>query len=273
MNEIAGAYFLLVNELISTEEFDLQFLSIGINVYEVLRFVDITPLFFHEHFSRFVKSVEGKMLDHNLNPESLLKKIQKLRRANSESFGNIKIVVHSENNTSNIIYIYQTPHFYPSENDYRLGVKMVSLNEGRPDPNYKTWRPIFKETISSLKKDFNAYDILLVDNGLIREASQSNFFAINNNKIITAPGDSVLKGITREIIFHICNKENISIEEADFSLADLKKAEAIFLTGTSPGILPVSQIDNLRFPPSHSILQILLKQYKEIINQHIKKLQ
>ena len=156
-----------------------------------------------------------------------------------------------------------------AEKDYINGIKLISIQESRPDPNFKNWRPVFKETIHKLKQKFDAYDILLVEDGIIREGGQSNFFAITENKIITARSEKVLKGITRKIVFQICREEKINIVEMDFSMTELNAAEAIFLTGTSPGIIPVSKLDDMSFPSSHPILTILIEKYKEIINKHI----
>lgn len=52
-------------------------------------------------------------------------------------------------------------------------------------------------------------------------------------------------------------------------MTDLKEAQAIFLTGTSPGILPISQLDDLQFSTSHPILKILLEKYKAITHNNI----
>ncbi|MCF8379253.1 MAG: aminotransferase class IV [Bacteroidales bacterium] len=273
MKEITGSYYYLDDEILSSDEFDFQFLSSGVNVYEVLRFINAVPIFFEEHFKRLLNSAEGNKLCHSVNKQFLLKNILELLKHNSATRGNIKIVLHAEKNSNCELYIYQTPHFYPSDEDYAHGVKIVSLNEGRPDPNLKTWRPHFKETVYNLKKALNAYEILLVDKGFVREGSQSNFFAIYQNKVMTAPANAVLRGVTREIVFQICREENINIEEADFSMADLLRAQAAFLTGTSPGILPISLVDDHPFPPAHPILKILLEKYNEIIQKHINKLQ
>lgn len=115
MKEITGLYFVLDDELISSEIFNLQFLSSGINVYEVLRFANSTPLFFDRHFKRLLNSAEGKKLCHSLSAELLLQNIKKLISNNKETLGNLKIVLHSENNLICSIYIYQTPHNYPTE--------------------------------------------------------------------------------------------------------------------------------------------------------------
>lgn len=269
MKEITGSYFFLDDELISSANFDLRFLSKGVNVYEVLRFINNAPLFYEDHFARLINSSAGKRLCHDIDQKFLLQKIQKLLKVNEEKKGNLKIVLHSESNNLCSIYIYHTPHYYPSEKDYVNGIKLISIKEGRPDPNLKSWRPVFKKTVYKLKQKFGAYDVLLVEDGIIREGGQSNFFAISKNRIITARSEKVLKGITREIVFQICREEKINIVELDFSMADLHDAEAVFLTGTSPGILPVSKLDDMSFPPSHPILTLLIEKYKQIVNKHI----
>ena len=271
MREITETYFFLNEKLFPTTSFEPGFLKTGLNVYEVLRFFENSPLFFEQHFERLLLSAKGKNLCANLQGESIKLQIKQLLELSQEKEGNLKIVLHSESPEACDIYIYHIPHFYPSEDCYINGVKIISLKESRPDPNLKNWRPDFRKKVFQLKKEFNAFEVLLIEEkGIVTEGSQSNVFAIIDNKIITSKGSRVLKGITREFVFQICNEEKIQIEEKEFTLRDLESAEAIFITGTSPKILPVSMIDDLRFLTKNSILQTLLQKYNLIINQYIK---
>ena len=204
-----------------------------------------------------MNSSEGKRLCYEISKDALLKRIQKLLRKNEQKQGNLKIVLHSEGSGKCDIYIYQTPHFYPAPQDYINGVKLISITEGRPDPNLKNWRPVFRKKVYDIKQKTHAFEVLLVENGIVREGSQSNIFAIFGDKIVTASGDKVLRGITREIIFQICHEEAIIMEELNFSMKQLISADAVFLSGTSPGILPISQVDEINFSTSHPILEIL----------------
>ena len=54
-----------------------------------------------------------------------------------------------------------------------------------------------------------------------------------------------------------------------FTLNELSFADAVFITGTSPKVLPVSRIDDLTFLTKNSILQTLIQKYNHIINQYI----
>ncbi len=234
-------------------------------------FLKIPLFFFEQHFERLLLSAKGKNLCTNLKGESINLQIKQLLELTQEKEGNLKIVLHSESPESCDVYIYHVPHFYPSDDCYMNGVKIISLKESRPDPNLKNWRPDFRKKVFQLKKEFNAFEVLLInEQGIVTEGSQSNIFAIMDGRIITSKGAGVLKGITREYIFEICHEEQIQIEEKGFTLNDLKSAEAIFITGTSPKILPVSIIDNLSFSVKNSILRTLIKKYNHIINQYIK---
>jgi branched-chain amino acid aminotransferase len=63
--------------------------------------------------------------------------------------------------------------------------------------------------------------------------------------------------------------KKIPIQESDFGLDQLKRADAVFLTGTSPGLVPVAQIDELFFNPANKILRDLMDEYKLIISSYI----
>ncbi len=272
VKEITDTYFFLNEKLLPTSDFGPGFLNTGLNVYEVLRFFEITPLFFERHFERLMFSTKGKNLCIDLLASSIKSKITQLLKLSKEKEGNLKIVLHSESQNNCDIYIYHIPHIYPSEQDYQRGVKVISLKEARPDPNLKNWRPEFRKKISQLKKDTKVYEILLIDeSGIVREGSQSNFFAIFGDKIITSKGEGVLKGITRDSIIQICKEEKIKLEEKDFTLDDLKSADTVFLTGTSPKVLPISMINDIEFSTENVILQTLSQKYNHTINHYINK--
>ncbi len=100
----------------------------------------------------------------------------------------------------------------------------------------------------------------------ITEGSKSNVFFIANERVMTAPGDQVLKGITREKVFLLCNKLNYKIIECPISIDTLYSMEAVFLTGTSPRILPVNRIDEISYSTGHPMMRNLMKAYDDLIS-------
>ena len=105
----------------------------------------------------------------------------------------------------------------------------------------------------------------------ITEGSKSNVFFIRKECVMTAPGDKVLKGITREKVISFCNKLNYKLIECPISIDTLPSMEAVFLTGTSPKILPVNRIDQITYSTGHPMMKNLMAAYDDLIQEDISR--
>jgi branched-chain amino acid aminotransferase len=88
--------------------------------------------------------------------------------------------------------------------------------------------------------------------------------------LFTAPGDEVLKGITREKIIDICNNLNINVIEKAVSINDLSNLSA-FITGTSSKVLPVCSVDSQELQADHPVTRKLMQAYDALILQEIAR--
>lgn len=89
------------------------------------------------------------------------------------------------------------------------------------------------------------YEAVFYRDNFITEGSHTNFFAVKNGKVITAPlSNFILNGVTRNIVFRLCNENNIPVEEEYILLAEIFNYDEFFLTGTTTEITPVVKIDN-----------------------------
>lgn len=81
----------------------------------------------------------------------------------------------------------------------------------------------------------------------ITEAAACNVFAVFGDTIVTPPLDSQkLPGITRLLVLDILRTEGTRpVEERNFTLAELKRADEVWLTSASKEIAPVVEIDGL----------------------------
>lgn len=273
MKEILGRYFIINNYLRSSVRFNPQFLNKGKNIYEVARIYRGKILFFEDHFARISRSAELSGLKIWYDQNTLRENLKNLINANKLQVGNIKFVFHFEKDKrSNYFFAYPIPYTYPDQNDYSFGVDILTYQFHRPNPNVKSWRPDFKSKITEIKEKNEVFEILLVnDSGIVTEGSQSNFFIIKGNTIFTAPKNIILQGITRKYIFKICKEQNLEIVEKAFKTSDVINAESAFISGTSPKILPVSQINGKRMLVKNFILQKLITEYDKIIEDYISR--
>jgi branched-chain amino acid aminotransferase len=86
--------------------------------------------------------------------------------------------------------------------------------------------------------------LLLNVEGDVAEASSSNIFWIERGEVCTPPvSDGALPGVIRAVIINLCQSHNIVAAERSVARAALLRAEAVFLTNSTAGILPVAEID------------------------------
>jgi len=89
-----------------------------------------------------------------------------------------------------------------------------------------------------------AEEAILVRDGLITEGTHTNFFAVRDETVFTAPSSRlILNGITREIVLGFCKKFKIDFREEFINKDDLKNFSEFFITSTTKEITPVTTID------------------------------
>ena len=94
-------------------------------------------------------------------------------------------------------------------------------------------------------------------------------FFILNNRLVTPPGNEVLLGITRAKTIQLAQNSGIRFNEEDVYYNQLKKYSGAFVTGTSPKILPIKQINAINFNVQEKIISDLVEAYNNLIQQYI----
>ena len=112
------------------------------------------------------------------------------------------------------------------------------------------------------------YEVLLVDNGgQITEGSRSNVFFIKKGEVYTSPLHQVLPGVTRGKIIEIIKSKGIPIHEVPILASDIASFDAAFISGTSPKVLPISQVGETKLDVNNPLLRQIMKLYdQEIVN-------
>jgi len=127
----------------------------------------------------------------------------------------------------------------------------------------------FRAKVDAEIAENNVFEAILVDrDGNITEGSKSNIFMVKGNQVITAPLEAVLPGITREVIIDLCRELEIEVKEEKIHFENIKELEGLFISGTSPKVLPICKVDNIGFDSSanKTILSIM-----EAYNKKIEK--
>jgi branched-chain amino acid aminotransferase len=149
---------------------------------------------------------------------------------------------------------------------------MRSLQLERPKPNAKVVNTSLTRQAEALKKATAADEVLLVNQqGLVTEGSKSNIFFVINDTLQTAPLDLVLGGITRQKVLELCTNNNIRCIEKAIKIDEIAQVQAAFITGTSPRVMPVCQIDSHELNVKHPIVQKVMEHYNQLIEEAVGK--
>jgi branched-chain amino acid aminotransferase len=143
-------------------------------------------------------------------------------------------------------------------------VKGILYHAERKDPRSKVINQNLRSAIAEKLIEEGAYEALLVNgNNEITEGSRSNIFFLKNDILITAPDNSVLGGITRKHILDICGEINLTVNFECVRVEDIGEYDGVFMTGTSPIVLPFFCIGENRFNINRQLTEKLRQLYLE----------
>ncbi len=267
MSECFRKFFLWNGKSLKCEEFPLTLVYSGESVYEVVRIIKGKSLFLSDHLQRLRETARIRSRRLNLPDNEIKKQICDLLELNKTDTGNVKLVFNFENTKGEDPHflVYFIEHHYPTEYQLNHGVETILYNAERTVPNAKIINHHLRSAIFKRLLDTGAYEALLVNNnGFITEGSRSNVFFIRDNVLYTAPDMDVLAGIARKYVLKIANLNGIQVKLRKIAVAEISDFTSVFITGTSPGVLPVSKIDKYSFDSQNKLLLEIRKHYKQL---------
>lgn len=240
-------------------------------IYEVVRIIDGVPLFLEDHLNRLFQSAQIAGIMKILPSEQQIADVfNQLINANKKTTGNIQLNIFKNKSEAGIFGGF-IKHKYPSAEQYEKGVLVDFLFAERKNPEAKIIQQNLRERSNNMMQEKGLYEVLLVDrHHLVTEGSRSNLFIIADNKLYTAPLQMVLEGITRKKIVSVALDNSIPFIEKPWKYSEiLTKAEALFITGTSPKVLPVSTCGDKKFAPRHPVIKTMISEYDKMISDYI----
>jgi D-alanine transaminase len=152
---------------------------------------------------------------------------------------------HYEDNLAPNVFAFVKP-IKDNREEITEGVKVIlekDLRWLRCDIKSTSLLPAVMANQNAIRK--KATEAILFRDDFITEGSHTNFFAVKNNKIFTAPlSNYILNGVTRKIVLELCKENNIDFCEEYIKVNDLKNYAEFFITGTTTEITPIIQIDD-----------------------------
>ena len=249
------------NTVYDTEKFSEKIFENGLSIYEVIRIFNGHPIFLSDNLIRLNNSLKKSNIDIQAESLNIPEKLNRLISLEHITEGNLKYVLHFTICKTDE-YIFQIPHTYPDAKEYRNGVPVITCRAVRENPEIKYINTDLRTLTNRLIRQNQVYEVLLVDReNCITEGSRSNVFFIKGETLFTSPAEYVLPGTSRKRVFDICHKHHFQVVEKRITCTELPEYDAVFLTGTSPLILPVNRIDKICYSVNHCFLRHIMDCY------------
>lgn len=265
---INGRFTTTDERVLGVEDRGFQF---GDAIYEVWKFANGRPLFFEDHFRRLqaglsvleiplpdlapgLRSVCDALLDRTEFSTGLL--YLQISRGECE-----RTHFYPEGMKPTLA-LYSRRFSFPNVAKKERGVAVITVPDQRSRMCDVKSVNLLPNVVAKRKASLaGAEEALFVLAGEVHEGASSSFFAVLDGRLVThASASCILPGVVRDRIISLALRERIRVDERpirDYELLTLTEA---FLTSTSQGVMPVTELDgrmvgNSRIGPITALLQ------------------
>lgn len=249
---INGRFTTTDERVIGAEDRGFQF---GDGLYEVIKFLSGKPLFAKDHFDRLSDGLNELEITNPWSEgtfDDLCGEV--LRRT---TFGDGIIYFQVTRGESERVHFYRedvpptsvvyTRRFkFPDGRKKERGINAVTVADERwKRCNIKSTNLLGNALAKKRAQRAGGEEALLVADGQVREGASSSFFAVVKGQLITYPtGPEILPGIVRHHVISLALAEKIRVDERPLREDRLYSLDEAFITSTTQGVMPVTEIDS-----------------------------
>lgn len=239
----------------------------GFGVYETLKVRNKILYFAKQHIERLLQSAKIIGLKHRFTSLKINLYIQEVIQKNSVENCNIKILLIGGKEAEDaLLFILPLAPLFPDKKLYSNGAAVKTVQYERFLPNAKTLDMLRSYLYYTKASRQGHYDVLFLDHkDNVLEGSRTNFFVIKGTTLTTPPKEKVLEGVTRQTVIAAAKKSGFIVKEKTIPFSKLGNFDGAFLTCTSAKIIPLVQIDDLKFPEIPPKLKELMQIYNKFL--------
>ena len=231
----------------------------GDGIFEGIRFYNGRVFRLEEHLERLWDSAKAIRLKIPISVDEMREATLETIRQNHLEDGYIRLLVtRGKGNLglspdrcpkATVIIIADKIQLYPVEK-YTKGMVMVTCATRRAAP--AALLPAVKSlnylnnVMAKVEATHAGADegVMLNEQGYVAECTGDNIFVIRKGVVTTPPVYAgALCGITRNVVFEICQDLGIPIRETEMTRYDIYTADECFLTGTAAEVIAAIELD------------------------------
>jgi D-alanine transaminase len=248
---INGRFTTTDERVLGVEDRGFQF---GDGVYEVFKFLRRRPVFMLEHFRRMHRGLSEIDIPNPWSERSFEETVRALLDRTKFDEGIVYIQVSRGEAQRAHFYpdgmkptavVYTRRFTFPDESKKERGIRIITT----PDQRWlrcdvKSVNLLANALAKKKAQRTGADEALLLAGGIVREGASSSFFAVRGGKLITHPLDEhILPGVVRDHVIALAIGAKVRVDERPLRETELLHLDEAFITSTTQGVMPVTEID------------------------------
>lgn len=223
-------------------------LTVGDGVFETIKAVEGRPFAAQRHLDRLRRSAAGLGLEVTADDTTIRQAIDDVLASHDLPLARVRITVTggvaplgSERGVGGPTIVVAAGPMAAPASTTAVAIVPWPRNERGATAGIKTTSYAENVVALAYAKQRGASEALfLTTTGLLSEGTGSNVFAVVDGELRTPPlSAGCLAGVTRALVLEVTHAV-----EADISLADLMRADEVFLTSTGRDVQAVHQVDD-----------------------------
>jgi D-alanine transaminase len=248
-----GRFTTTDEKVLGVEDRGFQF---GDSVYEVFKFAGKRPIFLLDHFRRMQQGLEEIEIRCPWDEASFATMARELLDRTSFADGIVYTQVTRGESTRTHFWpetvpptsvAYSRSFKFPDAAKKELGIKVITTRDLRWSACHVKSTNLLGNAIAKKEAQRNGAEeaILLADDDrTVREGASSSFFAVKAGRLVTHPLDEhILPGVVRDRVIGLALAAKIRVDERPLREAELFDLDEAFITSTTQGVMPVTEID------------------------------
>ena len=235
--------------------FDDRGYQFGDGVYEVVTYLDGRPFDADGHWSRLERSLVEMEIPMPFSRRVLDMHVARLARKNKLVNGMVYLQVTRgvcprnhpipEKPLTPAVVMTTVHNTGKSAPKFDNGVSVITVPDNRhARRDIKTINLLANCLAKTQAVRAGAYEAVQYEDGVITEASSSNFWIVKDGVLITHPIHfNILCGITRQSIAFVAGEKQYRIEERAFTVDEAYNADEAFVSSASSIVTPVVEMD------------------------------
>lgn len=246
-----GRFTTTDERIIGVEDRGFQF---GDAVYEVFKFLERRPIFISDHFRRLDRGLRDIDIPNPWSERAFIEVTRELLSRTAFEDGIVYFQVtrgeaqrahfYPDNMTPTAL-AYSRRFTFPDEAKKERGIRIITTADHRwVHCDVKSTNLLANSLAKKKAQRAGADEALLIAEGTVREGASSSFFAVRGGKVITHPLDEhILPGVVRDRVISLALGAKIRVDERPLRETELFHLDEAFITSTTQGVMPVTEID------------------------------